>query len=77
MNPLFQNKVSGISCIILEYLSESGKALDAETLWLELRHQGHCMSICSIYINVRKLARMSLLYKTQDGSRKYIYSVNI
>jgi|GEM_PF-1913441 len=75
MNTPVQNKVSGISSIIIEYLAESRKALDAETLWLELRHQGHCMSICSVYINVRKLARMNLLFKTQDENRKYIYSI--
>lgn len=75
MNPPVKNKVSGISGIILQYLAESGKALDAETLWLELRLQGHSMSICSVYINVKKLARINLLYKTQDENRKYIYQV--
>lgn len=76
MNTLAPSKITGISGIILQYLSETGKALDAETLWLELRLQGHSMSICSIYINVKKLSRNNLLYKAQEENRRYIYSVS-
>ncbi|WP_316841065.1 transcriptional repressor [Pedobacter gandavensis] len=72
-----QHKISGISKIILQYLEETGDTLDAEALWLELRKQGHHMCVCSVYLNLKKLAKLNSLKKTQTADRKYVYALNI
>lgn len=71
-----QHRISRISKIILQYLEETKNALDAETLWLELRKQGHRMCVCSIYINLKKLEKVKLLQKTQAADRKYVFALN-
>lgn len=71
-----QQGISGISKIILQYLEENGGGLDAEALWLELRKQGHRMCVCSVYLNLKKLAKLNQLQKTQTADRKYVYALN-
>ncbi|WP_316750493.1 transcriptional repressor [Pedobacter gandavensis] len=68
--------ISGISKIILQYLEENEDGLDAEALWLELRKQGHQMCVCSVYLNLKKLAKLNRLQKTQTAARKYVYALN-
>lgn len=72
-----QQGISGISKIILQYLEENGDGLDAEALWLELRKQGHRMCVCSVYLNLKKLAKLNRLKKTQTADRKYVYALNV
>ncbi|MCX2453021.1 transcriptional repressor [Pedobacter sp. PLR] len=72
-----QQEISGIGKIILQYLKEKGDGLDAEALWLELRKQGHQMCVCSVYLNLKKLAKLNRLKKTQTADRKYVYALNI
>lgn len=70
-----QQGISGISKIILKYLEENGDGLDAEALWLQLRKQGHRMCVCSVYLNLKKLAKLNRLQKTQNPDRKYVYAL--
>lgn len=71
-----QHGISGISKIILQYLEESGDALDAEALWLELRKKGHQMCVCSIYLNLKKLEKINRIQKTRNEERKYVFTLN-
>ncbi|MBB2150085.1 transcriptional repressor [Pedobacter gandavensis] len=72
-----QQGISGISKIILQYMEENGDGLDAEALWLKLRKQGHQMCVCSVYLNLKTLAKLNRLKKTQTADRKYVYALNV
>ena len=67
-------RFSKIRKTVLDYLSVADTSLDAESLWIKLRFEGHTISRTSVYLALHWLADQGFA-NTESKNNKSFYTV--
>lgn len=59
--------------LIIQFFAGRECYVSAEELWLDMRAQGHSLSISSFYSRLKELVEIAVIEKKPNGYNKYVY----